>query len=310
MQAPRPGVHRRFGRLIIELSQDKAGAFGLAVMVVVALAAIFAPVLAPHDPTAQSLDLRLQPPFWLEGGDISYPLGTDYLGRDVLSRLIFGSRTSLFIAVSVVLIAGTIGAIAGVVAGYLGGRVDALIMRWVDLQLSFPELLLALVILAVIGPSARSVILVLSITGWLIFARTSRAVAVRVREEEYVQAARVTGCKPSRVMMKHVLPNMMAPLFTVAVLEWANVIMAEAALSYLGLGIQPPQSSWGLEVANGQDYIFSGWWLITFPGAAIALTVLSLNLFAGWISVVGDPQEREKRYAEASGAMKPGAAMI
>ncbi len=290
--------------LFHELWRDKLSLIGLCILGVLVICAVFAEVLAPFDPGAQSLRARLLPPAWLEGGRLEHFLGTDHLGRDVLSRIIYGSRVSLFVGASVVLIAGTFGVVVGLLAGYKGGRIDNIIMRLVDTQVAFPSFLLALLILTVIAPSATSVIVVLSITGWMVYARVTRGIVQSIRQTPYIEAAEIVGCRPGRVIFKHILPNLTSPLLTLAILEFARVVLAEASLSFLGLGIQPPLTSWGLDVAGGKDYIFNAWWLITFPGIAIALTVLGINLVAGWIRVTSDPQEREKRFARALKAAK------
>ena len=289
-----------------ELWSDKAGLFGVAVLVLLVLTAVFAPLLAPHDPAAQSLQDRLRPPFWAAGGSMEYPLGADGLGRDVLSRMIYGSRVSLIVGVSVVLIAGSFGTLMGLIAGYRGGRTDSIIMRVVDTQVAFPGLLLVLIILAAIGPSMTTIIVVLALNGWMVYARITRGVVLSVRETPYVEAAEIVGAPSRRVVLRHILPNLTSPLLTLAVLEFARIILAEAALSFLGVGIQPPQVSWGLMVAQGRDYLFNGWWIITWPGLAIAFTVLGVNLFASWLRVAADPQEREKRFARSATEMRQG----
>lgn len=301
LEEPRERAPRQhpFIDALRELRQDKAGAFGLLVMLALVVIAIAAPVLAPHDPAAQSLGTRLQPPFWYENGDWTHPLGTDNLGRDLLSRIIFGSRISLIVGLSVVAAAGLFGVVMGLLAGYRGGRTDSAIMRVVDTQISFPGLLLAIILLAVLGPSLRTVIVVLAINGWMIYARITRGVVLSVRETPYVEAAELVGCRPRRVVFRHILPNLTSPLLTIGILEFARIVLAEAALSFLGLGIQPPQVSWGLDVAAGKNYMFNAWWLVTFPGVAIALTVLGVNLLASWLRIVFDPREREKRFAAA-----------
>lgn len=290
-----------------ELWQDKAGFFGLAFLVLLVLMAIFAPLVAPYDPAAQSLMDRLQPPSWLEGGSSAHFLGTDNLGRDVLSRLIFGSRISMLVGVSVVAIAGAFGVLAGLISGYKGGRTDSIIMRVVDTQVAFPGLLMALIILAVVGPSVTTVIVVLAINGWMVFARVTRGAVLSVKEREYVEAAEMIGARSSRVIFRHVLPGLTAPLFTLAILEFARIVLAEAALSFLGLGVQPPLTSWGLDVAIGRNYIFNSWWLVTFPGIAIALTVLSANMLASWLRIRTNPFAREKRFAESTHQLDTGA---
>ncbi len=288
-----------------ELISDRAGLFGLIVVIGLVATALFAPLLAPHSPTQQSLLDRLLPPAWYAKGTGAHLLGTDNLGRDVLSRMIFGTRITILVGASVVIFAGAVGTVAGLIAGYKGGRTDAWIMRVVDTQVAFPGLLLALIILAVIGPSTKTVIVVLALNGWMVYARMTRGVVLSVRETPYVEAAEMVGCKPKRVIFRHILPNLASPLLTLAVLEFARIILAEAALSFLGLGVQPPDASWGLMVAEGKDYIYSAWWLVTFPGIALALTVLGVNLMASWLRIVADPQEREKRFAASASTSGP-----
>ncbi len=290
-----------------ELWQDKPGFIGLLLLVALVLVAIFAPLIAPHDPAAQSLRERLLPPAWVLDGSWVHPLGTDNLGRDVLSRIMFGARVSLLVGTGVVVVAGGFGVFMGLLAGYFGGRTDSFIMRWVDTQVAFPGLLLALIILAVVGPSMTTVIVVLALNGWMVYARITRGVVLSVREEPYVEAAELVGCKPARVLYRHVLPNLTSPLLTLAILEFARIILAEAALSFLGLGVQPPATSWGLDVATGKEYMFRAWWLVTFPGLAIGIVVLAINLLASWARVTSDPQEREKRFARFMARRQAGA---
>lgn len=285
-----------------ELLHDRAGLFGFLVVLLLVVVAIFAPWIAPHNPSDQSLLDRLTPPFhtW------RYPLGTDDLGRDELSRLIYGSRVSLEVGAFVVAIAGSIGTTLGLLSGYFGGKVDSLVMRAVDTQIAFPGLLMALLIISVIHPSLKALVIVLSIDGWMVYARVTRGVAASARQTPYVEAAEIVGCKPKRVIFRHVLPNLTSPVLTLGVLEFARIILAEAALSYLGLGIQPPSVSWGLMLSDGADYLFSAWWVVSLPGIAIALVVLGINLFASWLRVVSDPHARDKRFAataQSRGAM-------
>ena len=287
-----------------ELWHDKPGAIGFVVIVVIVGVALFAPWIAPYDPAAQAVSARLQPPAWLPNGSWAHPLGTDHLGRDVLSRVIWGARVTLLIGASVVALAGTFGVTVGLISGYAGGKVDNFLMRLVDIQVSFPGILLILLIVSVVGPSTLTIIVVLAITNWMIYARQVRAIVMSVRQTPYVEAAEMVGCRPRRVIFAHILPNLINPLLTLAILEFTNVVLAEAAISFLGLGVQPPQTSWGLDVASGRDYIFIAWWLVTFPGLCIAATVLSINLFASWVRVTTDPQEREKRFALASRASR------
>jgi peptide/nickel transport system permease protein len=288
--------------LWLELWRDKAGFIGVMLMCALLFMALAAPILAPHHPAEQDLMARLKPPAWSADGSWNHILGTDHLGRDVLSRVIYGSRVSLIVGAAVVLAAGVFGTVLGLIAGYFRGRADSFIMRWIDTQVAFPGLLLALIILAVIGPSLLTVILVLSLNGWMVYGRMTRSAVLSVRETAYVEAAEVLGCNSGRVIFRHILPNLTSPLLTLAILEFARIVLAEAALSFLGLGIQPPATSWGLDVAAGKDYMFRAWWLVTFPGIAISITVLAINLVASWMRLISDPQEREKQFARQMAA--------
>jgi peptide/nickel transport system permease protein len=279
--------------------RDHIGLLGIAVVALLIAAALFATSIAPHDPTMVSLRARLRPPAWLEGGSLTYLLGTDHLGRDILSRIIYGSRASLLAGVIVVALAGTFGTVIGLLSGFVGGRTDTLLMRWVEVHVAFPGLLIALLVIAVLKPSLWTVIIALSINGWMVYARLVRSIVLSARQLPYVEAAEVIGCRPSRTIFRHILPNLAAPLLTLAVLEFARIVLAEAALSFLGVGIQPPSTSWGLDVSSGRDYLYTAWWVITFPGLAITITVLGINFFASWLRVVADPYEGEKRFARA-----------
>lgn len=299
--------HTRAGslkRLLGELWRDKAGFTGVVLIAGLLLMAAAAPLIAPYSPTAQDLRARLVPPAWEDGGSWKHALGTDHLGRDVLSRVIHGSQVSLAVGAAVVLIAGAFGVVLGLMAGYHGGRIDSFIMRWIDTQVAFPGLLIALIILAVIGPSLPTVILVLSLNGWMVYGRMTRGLALSVRQTAYVEAAEMVGCGATRVIFRHILPNLTSPLLTLAILEFARIVLAEAALSFLGMGIQPPATSWGLDVASGKNYMFRAWWLVTFPGIAISITVLAINLVASWLRLISDPQEREKQFARQMRALR------
>jgi peptide/nickel transport system permease protein len=295
---------QRLQGLSQELWRDKAGLLGVALIAALIFMALAAPLLAPYDPAAQDLRARLKPPVWSAKGGWKHFLGTDHLGRDVLSRVIYGSRVSLLVGTAVVLIAGTFGVVMGLFAGYRGGRTDSFIMRWIDTQVAFPGLLLALIILAVIGPSMTTVIMVLSLNGWMVYGRMTRSAVLSVRQTAYVEAAEIIGCNSRRVIFRHILPNLTSPLLTLAILEFARIVLAEAALSFLGLGIQPPATSWGLDVATGRNYIFRAWWLVTMPGIAISVTVLAVNLVASWMRLISDPQEREKQFARRMAILK------
>jgi peptide/nickel transport system permease protein len=280
-----------------ELKRDKPGLIGVILITSRVLMAVFAPYIAPHDPAVQDLTARLAPPVWYDKGTWTHILGTDHLGRDVLSRAIYGARVSLWVGAAVVLLAGGFGVVMGLMAGYLGGRTDAFIMRWIDTQVAFPGLLLALIILAVIGPSLTTVVVVLALNGWMVYGRMTRSAVLAIRQSPYVEAAEVVGCRWPRILFRHILPNLTSPLLTLGILEFARIVLAEAALSFLGLGIQPPATSWGLDVAMGKNYMFMAWWLVTIPGCAIAVTVLAINLVASWLRLISDPQEREKQFA-------------
>ncbi len=300
---PRPRRFASVQGLFGELWRDKAGFLGVALMGALLFMAAAAPLLAPHPPTAQDLRARLVPPAWEEEGSRKHLLGTDHLGRDVLSRVIYGARVSLAVGAVVVLLAGSFGVVLGLLAGYRGGRTDSLIMRWIDTQVAFPGLLIALIILAVIGPSMLTVILVLAFNGWMVYGRMTRGLVLSVRQTAYVEAAEMVGCSATRVIFRHILPNLTSPLLTLAILEFARIVLAEAALSFLGMGIQPPATSWGLDVAAGKNYMFRAWWLVTFPGIAISITVLAINLVASWLRLISDPQEREKQFARQMRAL-------
>ncbi|HEY9279098.1 MAG TPA: ABC transporter permease [Eoetvoesiella sp.] len=255
------------------------------------------PLLAPYDPAVIKLSARLRPPVWLDGGGWANPLGTDNLGRDVLSRMLHGARLSILIGSAVVLVAGTFGVMVGLISGFFGGRIDMVLMRWVDVHVAFPGLLLSLTILVVLGPSVGTVILALALNGWMIYARQIRSVVLSLRQLPYIESAEMAGARAPRILLRHILPNLAAPLATLMVLEFARVVLAEAALSFLGVGVQPPGVSWGLDVANGRNYLSSAWWLATFPGLAIAATVLAVNLAASRLRLIIDPQERDKQFA-------------
>lgn len=266
-------------------------------LLVLAAVAVVLPWLAPYDPTAIKLSARLRPPAWEQGGSMAHLLGTDNLGRDVLSRVLYGARLSIFIGAAVVAVSAGFGVLVGLVAGFAGGRVDAVLMRWVDVHVAFPGLLLSLVILAILGPGPGTVVLALALNGWMVYARQIRSVVLSVRQLPYIESAEMAGARPIRILFRHVLPNLAAPLLTLMVLEFARVVLAEAALSFLGVGVQPPGVSWGLDVANGRNYLTSAWWLATFPGLSIALTVLGVNLAASRLRLALDPREREKHFA-------------
>ena len=304
--APLQTAPRRTGlrSFLAELWQDKPAAIGLLVILLILAMALLAPLIAPYDPGTQSLTKRLAPPVWHPRGTWAHIFGTDNLGRDVLSRVIWGARATLTIGIATCLIAASIGTAVGLWAGYRGGRTDSLLMRLVDIQVSFPGILLILLVVGVVGPGVGTLIVVLSITNWMVYARLVRGIVSSTRQTAYVEAAEIVGCRPGRVIFLHILPNLVSPLLTLLILEFTNIVLAEAAVSFLGFGVQPPQTSWGLDVASGRDYLFIAWWLVTFPGLAIVATVLSINLFANWLRVTTDPEEREKRFARSLAARR------
>lgn len=261
---------------------------GIIILVAVGCAA-FAPLLAPHDPYAQAVGLRLIPPVWDAGGSWTNLLGTDPLGRDLLSRIIYGARISISAGALAVSVSMALGVLMGLLAGYYGGRVDTVISNAVNLMLAFPFLLLALAAVAVIGPGFRNMVVVLGVTGWPIYTRVVRAETLKYREREFVLAARALGLGSPRIIWGHVLPNLVNIIIVMASLEVARMIILESFLSFLGLGIQPPTPSWGAMLGEGRVYVFTHWWLATFPGLAIFVTTLGINLFGDGLRDLLDP---------------------
>jgi ABC-type dipeptide/oligopeptide/nickel transport system permease subunit len=289
----------RLGR---DLLRDKVALAGAIIVFLMVASAVLAPLISPHDPASGYIGQRLQPPgFVNEEGEL-YVLGTDQQGRDILSRLFFGARVSMTVGIGVIAAAGTVGIVLGLISGYYGGRTDDIIMRIVDTQTAFPGLLLALVIMAMIGPSVRNIIIVLSINGWMVFARITRGIMLTIREKDYIDAARLIGAGDFRIMFRHAFPNLISPVLTLITLELARIILAEASLSFLGFGIQPPDSSWGLMIADGRQYITIAWWLVTFPGIAIAVTVFGVMTVANWLRTVTDPEQRVRAAPTGTGS--------
>ncbi|HWU36217.1 MAG TPA: ABC transporter permease [Candidatus Acidoferrum sp.] len=277
-------------RVLRELFRNRAALMGLVILVGVTGSAILAPRVAPHDPILQEITLRLKPPGWSSPEGRTFLLGTDHLGRDILSRLIFGARISLIIGLSAVTLAGTLGTLIGLVAGYRGGRLDDFCMRLTDTMLAMPFILLALAVIAVLGPNLRNIIFVLGITSWVSYARIVRAEVLTLRTREFVAAAKALGGGGRRVVFRHLLPNVLTPVIVVATLEVARMIILESALSFLGLGVQPPTPTWGGMLADGRAYLSTAWWLATFPGLSIMTTVLGINLLGDWLRDVLDPR--------------------
>ena len=273
------------------LAARRTALFGLVVVVVVVLTAVGAPLISPFDPIEQDLgDLRLKAPGFRDAGGRVHPLGTDHLGRDLLARVIHGARPALLVGFAAVAISGLIGMAAGLISGYFGGRTDDVLMRLADIQLAFPFILLAIAVIGVLGPSLKTIIIVIGVSSWVVYARIVRGAVLTLREREFVQAARALGGGDVRILLRHVLPNAFTPWLVVATLDMARVIVIESALSFLGLGVQPPTPTWGGMLADGRVYISTAWWLATFPGLAILVTVLGINLFGDGLRDTLDPR--------------------
>jgi peptide/nickel transport system permease protein len=260
--------------------------------------ALLSPYVAPHNPIRERLIDRLLPPAWVEDGEWRYLLGTDHLGRDLVSRIIYGSRVSLVVGVVAVAIGGALGIALGVAAGFLGGQTDEVIMAVADMQLAFPTILFAIAIIAVLGPSFINLVIVIGISGWVTYARIARGQVLSVREKEFVEAIRAQGGSQWRIVWRHILPNILSPLIVVATLDLARTIILESTLSFLGLGIQPPTPSWGGMLSDGREYLLSAWWIATFPGVALMLTALSFNRLGDWIRDLTDPRLRRTELRE------------
>ena len=255
--------------------------------------AMFAPLLTSHSPIDQSLPDKLLPPVWEEGGTSEHILGTDIFGRDVLTRLFYGARVSLIVTALALLVGGGVGLAVGIVSGYVGGRLDNLLMRIVDAALAFPTILFALLLAVTMGQGLRTIVIAISLLLWARFARVVRGEVLSVKERDFIALAKVHGCSPARIMMTHVLPNVANTFMVLLTLHVGVVIVAEASLSFLGAGVPPPTPSWGLMVAEGRGKISSAWWLSLIPGIAITLVVLAFNLFGDWLRDRLDPKLRQ-----------------
>ena len=277
------------GRL---LKRDKGGLLGLVMFLIVVFAAIFAPWLAPHDPLKQDLRAAKTPPAWNVEGGWTYPLGTDNLGRDILSRIIYGSRVSLTVGFFGVLIAGTLGLVIGLVSGYMGGRVDNVIMGGINLILALPYLVFVVFIAAILGRSLLNVILIFGFTDIPIFVRITRGEVLRMRESGFVESALSLGAERTRILFDHILPNLIGPLITIATFEMSAMIFYEAGLGFLGLSVPPGVPSWGNMLADGRKFLQPYPWISTYPGLAIVLTGLGMNLLGDWLRDVLDPRLR------------------
>lgn len=273
--------------------RNRSAVAAVGVVLLFVLIAIFAPWIAPHDPNETDLLLRLQPPVWMEGGEWAYPLGCDGLGRDLLSRILYGSRVSIFIGTAVVVLATGVGIVTGLMAGYLRGWVDTVISRLVDILLAFPYLLFAIGLMAMMGPGLQNIILALVYKEWVIPCRLVRGETLALREVEYVEAARAVGASSAYIMGREILPNILSPVIVVSTIRMAHVIILEASLSFLGIGVQPPTASWGSLVADGRSFIMDAWWISTFSGLAILALVLAINVASQGLRDAFDPRLQE-----------------
>jgi peptide/nickel transport system permease protein len=266
----------------------------IAILLLLGFLAVFAEFVAPHNPEVGTLSLRFRPPAWVTGGTSEYLLGTDHIGRDVLSRLIFGARVSMIVGSLAVLFAGFVGTVLGILAGYMGGWVDQLIMRVTDAWLALPALMFAIFLAAIVGPSEFNIVIILGAVYWTRYARVIRGEVLSLKERDFVRLAIVAGCSRWTIMRRHILPNVLNTAIVLATLMLGVVIVTEAALSFLGVGVPPPKPAWGLMLADGKKGLMAGyWWLTVFPGVCIVLMVLAANLLGDWLRVKLDPQLRQ-----------------
>lgn len=272
------------------LKESKTGMFGFVTILLVVIIACTATIISPYDPAKQDITNKLKGPVWSEGGSWEHVLGTDQLGRDILSRLIYGSRVTIVVALSGTIFAGVVGIIMGAISGYYGGWIDALIMRLVDIQLSFPFILLALFIAAVLGPGLKNIILIAALSGWVTYARLVRGEILSVKEMEYIEAIRSLGGSNPRIIFYHVLPNVVSSAIVIATLEMAKIIIMEASLSYLGLGVPIEIATWGRMLSDSRTYLVTSPWMAILPGLCITLTVLGANLLGDWLRDYLDPK--------------------
>lgn len=275
---------------LTRLARRRTALFGVIVIALVVMTSLAAPLLTPFDPVEQDIGERLKAPGVRDAAGRLHVLGTDHLGRDLLARIIYGAQPALLVGFAAVLISGVLGMAAGLLGGYFGGWVDDVLMRLADIQLAFPFILLAIAVIGVLGASLRTIIIVIGVSSWVVYARVVRAAVLSLRETEFVQAAQALGSRDIRVLVRHILPNALTPWLVVATLDMARVIVIESALSFLGLGVQPPTPTWGGMLADGRVYISTAWWLATFPGLAILVTVLGINLFGDGLRDTLDPR--------------------
>jgi peptide/nickel transport system permease protein len=282
-----------FKKIMTNIGQ--APKFPTITIIIFIIFGVFGKLIAPHDPTGTSFRLALTPPAWMNGGLWTYPLGTDHLGRDILSRMIVGAGASLEVGIMVVVFSGLLGASLAILGGYLGGKVDMLIMRLVDMVLSMPFLILAVTLAAILGASKYNLIIILAGVSWAWYSRVLRSEVLKLKEGDFIRLAIVAGCSKSRIMLRHIFPNIVNSLVVLATLSLGVVIIAEASLSFLGLGIPPPDPAWGSMINEGRNYIGQAWWVSLWPGIAILLVVLSFNLLGDWFRVRLDPKFRQTR---------------
>jgi peptide/nickel transport system permease protein len=286
------GSKKRSSRFLSKLTRSRTGLLGSMILALVVFCAIAAPYLAPFDPNYQTLEDRLIPPFAGQAEAKGHLLGTDHLGRDILSRLIYGSRVSLIVGLTAVTISCFMGCVLGLITGYQGGWIDEVIMRIGDVQLAFPFVLLVIAVVAVVGGGLLNEIIVIGITGWVGYARVIRGQVLSAREKEYVEAARAIGVRIPVILFRHILPNVFSPIIVLATFSVASVIILEAALTFLGLGVDPRTPTWGGMLADGRSHIFTSWWMTVIPGMAIFVTVLAINLLGDWLRDYLDPELR------------------
>jgi peptide/nickel transport system permease protein len=287
--AERPAA-REWQLFLRRLARRRTALFGLCVVALVLVTALAAPLVSPFDPIEQNISERLKAPGSRDIAGRLHVLGSDHLGRDLLARILYGARPALMVGFAAVLISGVLGMAAGLIAGYFGGRVDDVLMRLADIQLAFPFILLAIAVIGVLGPSLPTIIAVIGVSSWVVYARVVRGTVLSLTEREFVQAALALGSGDRRVVLHHILPNAFTPWLVVATLDMARVIVLESALSFLGLGVQPPTPTWGGMLADGRVYISTAWWLATFPGLAILVTVLGINLLGDGLRDTLDPR--------------------
>lgn len=283
---------RQWHEIFFSLSRRPLAIIGILLFILIVFMAVAAPLIAPHDPVRQRLAHNLRPPFWAEGGDTEYLLGTDNFGRDILSRLIYGARVSLVAAGFASLFSMIVGVSVGLIGGYFEGVIENLCMRIVDIFLAFPLILIALSLASILGPNMRNLIIVMGVTGWMVYARVVRSEMVNLRKSEFIIAAKMVGVPVPRLLLVHFLPNIIPPALVLFTFGFAQFIILESALSFLGLGVPPPTPTWGRMLFDGRDFITVAWWMITLPGVFIMLTALSLNFIGDGLRDALDPRLR------------------